>query len=103
MVAQKPLGRPYARRFFVALPYPDGTFGAGYPTVVVGEVPDRRAALRESGGVLKPGRRLLVGEVLPDFHVVPFGALRERAEEAGLAFERRVGGTLRYFARFRVP
>ena len=86
-----------------ALPYPDGAFDAAYLAVVLGEVPDQRAALRELARVLRPGGRLVVGEVFPDFHMVPFGALKERAEEAGLGFERRVGGPLGYFARFRVP
>ena len=62
--------------FSWALPYRHGAFGAAYPTVVLGEVPDRPSALRASGRVLKPGGRLLVGEVFPDFHVVPFGAAR---------------------------
>ena len=52
--------------------------------------------------MLRPGGRLVVGEVFPDFHVVPFGALEERAEEARLGFGRRIGGPLGYFARFRV-
>lgn len=86
-----------------ALPYPDGAFDAAYLTVVLGEVPDQRTALRELGRVLKPGGRLVVGEVFPDFHMVPFGALKGRAEAAGFGFERRVGGPLGYFARFRVP
>ncbi len=86
-----------------ALPYPGGAFDAAYLTLVLGEVPDQRAALRELGRVLKPGGRLVVGEVFPDFHMVPFGALRERAEAAGLALERRIGGPLGYFASFRAP
>jgi ubiquinone/menaquinone biosynthesis C-methylase UbiE len=85
-----------------ALPYPDGSFDAAYLTVVLGEIPDQIAALRELRRVLKPGGRLVVGEVFADFHMVPFGALRERAEEAGLSFERRLGGPLGYFAGFRV-
>ena len=86
-----------------ALPYPDGSFDAAYLTMVLGEIPDQDAALRELGRVLKPGGRLVVGEVFPDFHMVPFGTLQERAEAAGLLFERRVGGRLGYFARFRTP
>ena len=85
-----------------ALPYPDSAFDAAYLAVVPGEMPDQRAALRELGRVLRPGGRLVVGEVFPDFHMVPSGALKERTEEAGLGFERRVGGPLGYFARFRV-
>ena len=86
-----------------ALPYPDGAFDAAYLTVVLGEVPDQHVALRELRRVLKPGGRLVVGEVFPDFHMAPFGALKERAEEVGFAFERRIGGPLGYFASFRAP
>jgi ubiquinone/menaquinone biosynthesis C-methylase UbiE len=86
-----------------ALPYPDGSFDAAYLTLVLGEVPDQERALRELRRVLKPGGRLVVGELLNDPHYVLFDALRERAEAAGLVFERRVGGTLGYFARFGAP
>lgn len=85
------------------LPYRDGSFDAAYLAVVLGEVPDQEAALRELGRVLKPGGRLVVGETFPDFHMVPFGALERRAEAAGLGFERKIGGPLGYFASFRAP
>ena len=84
------------------LPYPDDSFDAAYLTVVLGEVPDQEQALRELKRVLKPGGRLVVGEVFPDFHMIPFGTLRKRAEGAGLRFEHRAGGLLGYFASFRV-
>lgn len=86
-----------------ALPYPDGNFDAAYLTLVLGEIPDQDAALRELKRVLKPGGHLVVGELFPDFHMVPFGALKRRAQLAGFRFERRVGGRLGYFAKFRVP
>ncbi len=86
-----------------ALPYSDDTFDAAYLTVVLGEIPDQDAALRELRRVLKPGGRLVVGEAFPDFHMVTFGTLRERAEAAGFEFGRRVGGGLGYFASFRAP
>lgn len=86
-----------------ALPYADDTFDAAYLTVVLGEIPDQYAALRELRRVLKPGGRLVVGEILVDPHVVTFGMLRRRAEAAGLRFERRLGGKLGFFARFRAP
>jgi len=82
------------------LPYDDATFDAAFLVTVLGEVPDQAAALAELRRVLKPGGRLVVGELLGDPHVVMFGALRERAEAAGLRFERRVGNWLGYFARF---
>jgi ubiquinone/menaquinone biosynthesis C-methylase UbiE len=86
-----------------ALPYADGTFDAAYLAVVLGEIPDQEAALRELRRVLKPGGRLVVGELFPDPHMVPFGSLLERAETTGLRFERRLGGPLGYFAAFRKP
>jgi hypothetical protein len=50
--------------------------------------------------VLKPGGRLVVGELMGDPHYVSFGSLQQRAAGAGLGFERRSGGFLGYFARF---
>ncbi len=87
----------------VTLPYPDDTFDAAYMTVTLGEIPDQDAALRELRRVLKPGSRLVVGEIFGDPHMVTFGTLRARAEEAGLRFEQRLGGRFAYFARFHAP
>lgn len=84
-----------------ALPYPDATFDAAYLTLVLGEIPEQVRALDELRRVLKPGGRLVVGELLGDPHYVSFPALRERAEATGLSFERRIGEALGYFARFR--
>jgi ubiquinone/menaquinone biosynthesis C-methylase UbiE len=82
------------------LPYPDVTFDAAYMNFVLGEVPDQEKALRELRRVLRPGGRLVVGEAFPDPHMVTFDKLRARAEAAGLRFERRLGGSLGYYARF---
>jgi ubiquinone/menaquinone biosynthesis C-methylase UbiE len=78
-------------------------FDGAYLTLVLGEIPDQDAALRELARVVKPGGRVVVGEFALDPHYVTFESLRERAERAGLEFERRVGGGFAYFARFRVP
>ena len=78
-------------------------FDGAYLTMMLGEIPDQDAALRELARVVKPGGRVVVGEIAADPHFVTFGSLRERAESAGLEFDRRVGGPLAYFARFRVP
>ena len=83
------------------LPYPDGTFDAAYLVATLGEVAERDRALEELRRVLKPGGRLVVGEGLPDPHMVPFKTLRERAEAAGLGLEDRIGGAPGYFASFR--
>jgi ubiquinone/menaquinone biosynthesis C-methylase UbiE len=78
-------------------------FDGAYLTMVLGEIPDQDAALRELARVVKPGGRIVVGELALDPHYVTIGSLRERAERAGLEFDRRVGGGFAYFARFRVP
>ncbi len=86
-----------------SMPYEDGTFDAAYLVTVLGEVPDQDAALRELARVLKPGGRLIVGELIGDPHYVRLDPMRLRASGAGLNFDRRVGNPLGYFARFSKP
>jgi SAM-dependent methyltransferase len=83
-----------------ALPFSDDTFDGAYLVTVLGEIPDQEAALRELARVVRPGGRVVVGELFGDPHWVAPGRLRERAERAGMRFERRLGGPLGYFARF---
>jgi ubiquinone/menaquinone biosynthesis C-methylase UbiE len=83
------------------LPYPDATFDGAYLVGVLGEIPDGHTALRELWRVLKPDGRLVIGEVFFDPDFVPFATLTGRAARASFAFERKLGGSLSYLARFR--
>ena len=83
--------------------FEDDRFDAAYLTMVLGEIPDQDAALRELARVVKPGGRVVVGELALDPHYVRLPQLRERAQRAGLEFDRQLGGGGAYFARFRVP
>jgi SAM-dependent methyltransferase len=82
------------------LPYPSAGFDAAFLVTVLGEIPDQDTALRELARVLKPGGRLVVGELFGDPHWVSPRLLRRRAEAAGLTLNRRSGTPLGYFARF---
>jgi len=86
-----------------ALPYEDAAFDAAFLVTVLGEIPDQDAALRELSRVLKPAGWLAIGELLGDPHYVRLAPMRLRAAAAGLAYERRVGSALGYFARFAKP
>jgi len=82
-----------------SLPYPDDSFDAAYLVTVLGEIPDQEAALAELRRVVRPGGRVVVGEVALDPHVVFPGALERHAATAGLLIEHRDGTPLGYFAR----
>ena len=62
---------------------PEGAFDRALLVTVLGEVPDRAAALRELHQALRPGGILAVGEVLLDPHYQPPATVRRLAEEAG--------------------
>jgi ubiquinone/menaquinone biosynthesis C-methylase UbiE len=83
-----------------ALPYPDGSVDAVVLTAVLGEIPDTVAALREIRRVLRPGGRLVVGELFGDPHFTTQAALKRLAAEAGLSWETHSGNWFGYFARF---
>jgi ubiquinone/menaquinone biosynthesis C-methylase UbiE len=82
------------------MPFEDARFDAAYLTTVLGEIPDQDAALRELARVLKPGGRLVVGELFGDPHFVTPGALAAKGEAAGLRLECRSGPWVGSFTRF---
>jgi len=83
------------------LPYADDTFDAAYLVTVLGEIPDQGAALRELRRVVRPGGRIVVGELFGDPHMVTHAALARAAGEAGLRVERKLGGSLWHYTRLQ--
>jgi ubiquinone/menaquinone biosynthesis C-methylase UbiE len=81
------------------LPYEDAPVDAVILTAVLGEIPDRPAALREIRRVLKPTGRLVVGELFGDPHFTSRGSLRRLGTEAGLQLAESSGPGFGYFAR----
>lgn len=82
-----------------ALPFDDDSMDAAVLTAVLGEVPDPVLALKEISRVLKPGGRLVVGELFGDPHFTTQASLRRKAVDAGLSWERHSGNWFGYFAR----
>jgi ubiquinone/menaquinone biosynthesis C-methylase UbiE len=82
------------------LPHADDSVDAVVLTAVLGEIPDRAAALREIERVLRPGGRLVVGELFGDPHFTTFGSLQGQCDEVALRLEERSGNWFGYFARF---
>jgi ubiquinone/menaquinone biosynthesis C-methylase UbiE len=81
------------------LPFEDVSVDAVILTAVLGETPDTAAVLSEIRRVLKPGGRLVVGELFGDPHFTTLGSLKGQAATAGLEFEERSGNWFGYFAR----
>lgn len=81
------------------LPYEDGSVDAVVLTAVLGEIPDSDAALREIRRVLRPGGRLVVGELFGDPHFTTRAALARQGAATGLAMEEISGNWFGYFAR----
>jgi len=81
------------------LPYEDASIDAAILTAVLGEIPDSVAALREIRRVLKPGGRLVVGELFGDPHFTTHASLQRLGAEAELDFAERSGNWFGYFAR----
>jgi ubiquinone/menaquinone biosynthesis C-methylase UbiE len=82
-----------------ALPYDDASIDAVILTAVLGEIPDRAAALRQIRRVLKPDGRLVVGELFGDPHFTSRSSLKRLGIEAGFDLAESSGPRLGYFAR----
>lgn len=85
------------------LPYEDASFDAAYLVTVLGEISERHQMLAELRRVLKPGGRLVVGEIAVDPDFVTSPKLRLMVETAGLRFVRRFGPPFAYHAQCVAP
>ena len=83
------------------LPYADDEFDAALIVTTLGEISDPVAALSELRRVVRPGGRLVVGELLGDPHMVTARTLEKRAAETGWQFITRAGPRIGYFALLR--
>jgi ubiquinone/menaquinone biosynthesis C-methylase UbiE len=82
-----------------ALPYEDDSMDAVVLVAVLGEIPNPDAAMRQIARVLRPGGRVVVGELAGDPHFTSPRALQGRAQAMGLRVARRNGPPFGYFAR----
>lgn len=80
---------------------PGGRFDRVFLVTVLGEVPDRAAALRALHALLRPGGILSVTEFLPDPHFQPRGSVRRLAEAAGFVPGESYGTALAFTLNFR--
>lgn len=81
------------------LPFEDASIDAVVLTAVLGEIPDRTAALREIRRILKPSGRLVVGELFGDPHFTSRSSLQRLGTEVGLELTEVSGPRFGYFAR----
>lgn len=89
-----------ARGDGMALPYQSGSFDAVFLILVLGEIPDEVACLREVARVLKRGGLAAISESRTDADFHRVAAVRVLAEQAGLQFVRRHGPPFNYTAVF---
>jgi ubiquinone/menaquinone biosynthesis C-methylase UbiE len=79
------------------------TFDRALLVTVLGEIPDREAALQHIFTALKPGGLLSVTEVIPDPHYQFYGTVRRLAEAAGFQFDRYYGNWFAFTVNFMKP
>lgn len=79
------------------------TFDRGLLVTVLGEIPDRKAALEEMFQALKPGGILSVTEVLPDPDFQTPSTVRRLATEVGFEEQAHFGGFPAFTIHLRRP
>lgn len=82
-----------------ALPFREGAFDRAFLVRVLGEIPDKHAALAELHRVIRPGGELAVDEGMTDPDYVRVPVLRRLAERAGFRVGEKRGGLTSYAQR----
>lgn len=85
------------------LPFRDDAFDLVFLVTVLGEIPDKAAALREYARILRPRGVLAVTEALPDPDYIRTPALERMARGAGFVSQRRIASRTHYTYRFTRP
>jgi ubiquinone/menaquinone biosynthesis C-methylase UbiE len=86
-----------------SLPLQDSSFELVFLVTVLGEIPDKRAAMAEFARVLRPGGILAVTEAFPDPDYVRTPVLRGLATAAGFEVGDRRGNVACYTQQLRRP
>jgi ubiquinone/menaquinone biosynthesis C-methylase UbiE len=82
---------------------PAETFDRAIMVTVLGEIPDRSAALSEIFQALKPGGILSITEVLPDPHYQRRSMVKELAADVGFRVEEAFRGMRAYTLNLHKP
>jgi len=82
---------------------PRATFDRACLVTVLGEIPDKKAALKELYASLKPGGFLLVNEVIGDPHYQSVGNVKELARQVGFHPASHRGNWVAYSLRLERP
>lgn len=79
---------------------PPESFDVVYLCTVLGEIPDREAALRQCYLALKPGGLLSITEIFPDPHYQSRATMQRLAEVAGFRLQKMYGPWYFFTANF---
>lgn len=82
---------------------PPESFDVVYLCTVLGEIPDREAALRRCYTALKPGGQLSITELFPDPHYQSQSTVQRLARQAGFQLQALYGSWYFFTANFIKP
>lgn len=85
------------------MPFPAATFDVVFLAMVLGEIPDRQAAIAECYRVLRPGGRLSITEMIADPHFQSRAKVTQLTAAAGFAPPEIAGRWYSYTANFAKP